>query len=90
MTGSLVWPTFGRDVICLFGVLPASVLLYVDPGIPPPMNAWLDNAATLDKLFFTLRTLYRLGEQNLCYLSSIEYVKLIRNDEDVCLLDTFA
>jgi hypothetical protein len=54
------------------------------------MNAYDDNATTLDKILITLRTLYRSGEQKLLYLSSIEYDGLICDAKNVHLLDNFA
>ncbi len=38
-TGSLLWPTIRWEVHSLYGVSPIVELLYVDPIVPPPMNA---------------------------------------------------
>jgi hypothetical protein len=90
LTGSLVWPTIGWDVISSFQVIPAAELSYLDPIIPPPMNACVHCDVSLDNLLFTKREFYQSGDENSRYITSIEYDKLIRNSEDVSILSTFS
>ncbi len=90
ITGSLVWPTIGWDVISLFGVISAAELLYLDPNIPPLMNACVHCDVSLDNLLFTRSQFYQSGDANSRDITSIEYDKLIRDSEDVSILSAFS
>ncbi len=79
ITGSLVWPTIGWDVISLFGVIPAAEQSFFDPIIPPPMNACVHCDASLDNLLFMRRQFYQSGNANSRDITSIEYDKLIKD-----------
>jgi hypothetical protein len=51
-TGLLVWPTIGWDVHSLYGIPPVADSSYVDPIVPPPMNASVHCNFTEDDLLF--------------------------------------
>ncbi len=51
-TGTLLWPSIGWDCPILFGVPRTADLSYVDPFIPPPMNALIFNTTSLDDVLF--------------------------------------
>ncbi len=90
ITGSLVWLTIGWDVMSLFGVIPAAELLYLDPIIPPPMNACVHCDVSLENLLFTRRQFYQSEDAHSRDITSIEYDKLIRDSEDVSILSAFS
>jgi hypothetical protein len=90
LTGSLVWPTIGWDVISLFGVISAADLLYLDPIISPLMNACVHCDVSLNNLLFTRRKVYQSGDANSRDITSMEYDKLIHDSEDVSILSAFS
>ena len=74
----------------LFGVIPAAELSYLDPIVPPPMNACVHCDVSLDNLLFTRRQFYQLGDANSRDITSIEYNKLLWDSEDVSILSAFS
>jgi hypothetical protein len=89
LAGALVWPVIGWNVHLLFGIeLPAN-LSYVDPIIPPQMNACVHRDLSDNNLLFSQQVFYSSGEQDLQYLTSVEYNRLIVDSEDIILLNTF-
>ena len=83
------WPQIGWKVILLEGVSPPAALNYVNPIIPPPMNARCPSNMSSDKLLFTSRDLRRSGDDDSRCISSVKYNELILDAENVILLDTF-
>jgi hypothetical protein len=63
-TGSLVWPTIGWDVHSLYSISPIADTSYVDPIVPPPINACVHCDSTEDDLLFSARVFYQSGEEN--------------------------
>ncbi len=83
------WPQIGWTVCLVKGVPPTAVLDYVNPVVPPPMNACCLLNITSDELLFTCHDLRQSGDDQSCCISSDEYNELIIDAEDVILLDSF-
>ncbi len=73
----------------MYGISPVADTSYVDPIVPPQMNACVHCNSTEDDLLFSAQVFYQSGETNLQYISFVEYNNLILDTEDISLLDTF-
>ncbi len=88
-TGALPWPAIGWDIQHLPGEMEPLTLSYLDPIIPPPVNACVHSSQSEDDLIFMLREFKRSGEENSRRLSSAEYDVHIVDCEDIILLGAF-
>jgi hypothetical protein len=66
-----VWPTIGWDIISLYSIPLVANLSYVNPIVPPPMNACVHCNSTEDDLLFSAQVFHQLGEENSQYISSV-------------------
>jgi hypothetical protein len=90
-SGNLIWPAIGWDILLLKGVAPcASPLSYIDPVVPPPLNACVLSSVSSDDLLLRQRTFFMSGTENTRQITSTEYYNLSMDVEDLCILDSFA
>ena len=89
VSGNLIWPLIGWDVIQLRGVLPCAELSYCNPVVPPPLNACVSLDENMTDILFRSRTFYRSGEENSRPMTSDEYYSLQLDIEDLTNLESF-